>query len=164
MLDTRSRNEEKRPLAGLAGGIALIGFGGGGGSDDINVPPLQFEREVEGRAVVKLASGRAGLVALDEQLVSLSQFGPRRTLVVTPADGQALRRVDAPPDWSLVDFSQHASGDLTAVLTRQGLVRLWRLSALGALKRDEPFADVMVATDPDFGAFGAIHRRRCSPC
>jgi hypothetical protein len=52
-------------LAGMASGLALIGCGGGGGSYDGNVPPLQLERVVVGRAVVKLASGRAGLVALD---------------------------------------------------------------------------------------------------
>lgn len=127
------------------------------------MPPLQFEREVPGRAVVKLASGRAGLVALDEQLMSLSETGPRRTLVVTPADGQAPRRIDAPQDWSMVDFALHASGEITAVLTRQGTVRLRRLTALGTLKRDQAFTDAMVASDPDYGAFGAIDRDALQP-
>lgn len=83
--------------------------------------------------------------------------------MVTPGDGQEQRRIDAPQDWSMVDFSLHASGDITAVLTRQGAVRLWRLSALGTTKHDEPFTDVMVASDPDYGVIGAVDRDALQP-
>ncbi len=152
-------------FSAMAGSAWLVACGGGGGSP--GVPPLQLEREVEGRAVVKLASstagGTTGLVALDEQLVSLAEFGPKRTLVVTPANGSALRRIDAPEGWSLVDFTLHPAGDISAVLTQGGLVRLWRMDALGALKRDQPYTDALVSSDACFDAGGAIDPHALQP-
>ena len=141
-------------LAAVVGSGWLAACGGGGDSN--GAPPPQLEREVDGRAVVKLASGRAGLVALDEQLVSLAERGPRRTLVITPADGSALRRIDAPAGWSLVDFTLHPAGDITAVLTQDGLVSLWRLDALGTLRRNQPVMDPQVSSDAYYDAGGAI--------
>lgn len=141
-------------LAATAGSLGLAACGGGsGGADPV---PMQTERAVSGRAVVRLASGPGGLVALDEQLVSLAEAGPRRTLVLTPADGSALRRVDAPEGWSLVDFTLHPSGDITVVLTQPRQVRLWRLSAAGALLHDQAFTDAAVAADPHYDGGGAV--------
>ncbi|MDO9075290.1 MAG: hypothetical protein Q7U73_18705 [Rubrivivax sp.] len=142
-------------LAGMAGS-SLLGACGGGGDGGAAPPPVQAEREVSGRAVVRLASGRAGLAALDEQLLPLWETGPRRTLVLAPADGSALRRVEAPAGWSLVDVALHPSGDLTAVLTQHGLVRLWRLDATGAVRRDQPYADALAPLDPFWDEGGAF--------
>lgn len=148
-------------LAAVAGGGLVAACGGGGGSE--GMPPLQAEREVAGRAVVRLASGRAGLVALDEQLLPLWEPGPRRTLVLTPADGSAVRRVEAPADWSLVDVALHPSGDMTAVLTQGGRVRLWRLDAGGALRRNQAFADMLAPLDPHFDEGGAYDADALQP-
>lgn len=155
---------ERRTLvaaaAGLAGGGLLAACGGGGGSSGGQTPPPPpppgLEREVSGRAVVRLASGRAGLVALDEQLVSLAQAGPLRSLVLTPADGSARRQVDAPAGWSLVDVAPHPSGEMTVVLTQAGQVRLWRLDAAGALRADQVFTDTSAPADPYYGDGGHV--------
>jgi hypothetical protein len=118
---------------------------GGGGEMAATIPA---EREVANSAVVKLASGSAGLVALDERLVSIFETSPVRTLAITPADGGPLRRVEAPEGWSLVDFALHPSGDITAVLTNQRQVRLWRLARDGSPRRNQAFEDADVALDP----------------
>lgn len=149
----------------MLGGLAGLGFGlaacGGGSAEPSS--PLDLEREAADRAVVKLAGGAHGVVALDERLVSIFEPGPQRTLVITPAGGGALRRVDAPEGWSLVDFALHPSGEISAVLTNARQVRLWRLARDGTLLRDQAFTDAQAALDPYYDAGGATDADALQP-
>jgi len=159
----RSTLRPTRWVAGLLGAalaLALAACGGGAEDGSGAVAP---EREVAQRAVVKIASGAAGIVALDERLVSIFEPSPVRTLVITPADGGALRRVDAPEGWSLVDFALHPSGDITAVLTSDRQVRLLRLARDGSIRRNQAFADALAALDPYYDMGGAADPNALQP-
>lgn len=146
---------------GLAIAASLAGCGGGSAGDA--APPLELEREAADRAVVKLAAGAHGVVALDERLVSIFEPGPQRTLVLTPAGGGALRRVDAPDGWSLLDFALHPSGEISAVLTNERQVRLWRVARDGTLLRNQGFADAQAPLDPYYDAGGATDPTSLQP-
>lgn len=141
---------------GLAGLLAACGGGGGGGGSGGgdgggDTSPLQLA--VSGEAVLKLRSQGQTWVALAEKARSPEiPTQPQRRLLISQAGGRQQGLAYQPPvGWSLLDFAQHPSGEISLVLGNDRELRLARLSAGGQPLREQPFVDALVASDPFVG-------------
>ncbi|MFG6430682.1 hypothetical protein [Roseateles sp. LYH14W] len=139
---------------GLAAALALLtACGGGGGSAGGAIDPPPVQLATPGLSVTKLRAGTTSWVALVEKARSPEiPTKPERQLLISQADGRSRQLAYLPPDgWSLLDFARHASGEISLLLASDRELRLQRLSAIGQLLRDQPFVDLLVATDAFIG-------------
>jgi hypothetical protein len=130
----------------------------GGGATDSEVAPETgtVDISVAGQTVTKVRAAGNEVAFLQEQLTSIFEDGPRRSLVLLKGNGEPLQPYAIPAGWSLVDFAMHPSGDLTAVLTTSREVRLVRLDHNGSVRSDQSFVDPAAATDPFFNYAGGL--------
>ena len=78
-------------------------------------------------AVIKVQTGAQGVTLMSEKLTSLSESGPERSITLLDNNGAVSGRYSAPSGWALIDFAQHPSGEISAVLATARTVRLVRL-------------------------------------
>ncbi len=130
--------------------LAACGGGGGGagsqGGGQQQVPePVQLA--TTGVAVVKVRAVGGNWVALAEKQTVAGSSIPERSLMFhRPAAEPVVRQAAA--GWSLLDFAQHPSGDVTAVLGTDHDVRLIRYDRRGKLLHEQAFTDPKVVSDP----------------
>jgi len=119
-------------------------------------PPRGLNLAISGRTVTKVRTTGNRVVVLEEQLTSIFEDGPERTLAVLQDDGRTLQTYTAPSGWSVVDFALHPSGDVSAVLTTATQVRIVRLGPNGAIRSDLLLVDPASPHDPYFDYAGGI--------
>ena len=111
---------------------------------------------VTGQTVTKVRTVGSEVVMLEEQLTSIFEDGPQRTLAILESDDRTVQPYTPSPPWSVVDFAVHPSGDISAILTTAREVRIVRLDRNGSVRSDQPFLDPAAATDPFFDYAGGI--------
>lgn len=156
-LGTISRHGLPAVLLALLALLTACGGGGGDGGSghggDPGGDPAPLQLATAGVAVTKLRSQGAGWVALTEKPRTLeTPTTPERRLLISQADGRGTRLEYQPPaGWSLLDFAQHPSGELSLLLGTDRELRLQRLSASGQPLREQNFLDPQAAHDPFVG-------------
>jgi hypothetical protein len=137
--------------------LALLAACGGGSSgpgprqgDDPPPPPpppAPVQYAISGEAITKVRAEGGTWVALAEAQKVAALTRPERRLLFSR--GTAAPLPYAPPEgWSLLDFTQHPSLEVTAVLGTDHAVRLLRFDSRGTLLRQQDFADPAVPHDP----------------
>ena len=109
---------------------------------------------VTGMDVVKVRSGARVVTLMTERLTSLSAPGPERSITLLDHGGTVSGRYTAPSGWALIDFAQHPSGELSAVLATARTVRLVRLDRSAAVKSDVALTDAQAPYDPFYDSGG----------
>ncbi len=135
-----------------ATGVLLVACGGNSPTAGVveAPPPATIDISVSGQTVTKVRAAGNVIALLEEQLTSIFESGPRRTLALVKGDSESLQPYVTPAGWSLVDFVVHPSGNLSLVLTTSKEVRLVRLGTTGSVLSDQSFVDPAAATDPYF--------------
>lgn len=139
--------------------VSSCGGGGGGYSSSPPPPPpppASVDLAVTGKAVVKVRFDAPGTTVMEERLTALGQPGPDRSLEILDANATVTGRYSAPAGMSLIDFTQHPSGEVTAAVATAKTVRLVRLSRLAAVIDQAEIVDPQVATDVFFDQ-GGVH-------
>jgi len=135
-------------LVASCGGGAMVGEQApGAGALDISVA---------GQTVTKVRSVGKEVAFLEEQLTSIFEDGPRRSLVLVNDSGELKLPYTTPAGWSLADLAMHPSGELSIVLTTSREIRLVRLDHNGSVRSDRAFTDPAAATDPFFNYAGGL--------
>ena len=141
----------------LCGAATLLAACGGGPASIQEAPETgTLDISVEGQTVTKVRAAGSEVAFLEEQLTSIFEDGPRRSMAFVKASGEPLRPYTTPAGWSLVDFAMHPSGDLSVVLTNSREVRLVRLDHNGSVRSDQSFLDPAAATDPFLNYAGGL--------
>lgn len=152
----QSRLAGLRFVVALLAAIAVASCGGGGGPSappDMPPPPsLAFT--TSGMAVVKVRSSLDGATVMEERLTPLSQIGPQRRITLLDQAGAVRARYSPPAGSSLIDFAQHASGEITAALATARTVTLVRLDRTGTVLTEFPLLDPQAPTDPFYDSGG----------
>ncbi|MGB9990634.1 hypothetical protein [Pseudoduganella rhizocola] len=132
-------------LAACGGGSGTAGGGQSQGGQQQDAKPLQFA--TGGTAVIKVRAHGGAWAAMTEiqKITGFSQ--PERRLLFPQPAGDPLSW-SPPAGWSLLDFTQHPSREVTAVLGTDHAVRLLRFDASGKLLREQDFSDPAAASDP----------------
>jgi hypothetical protein len=118
-------------------------------------PPIKIvDLAVASQTVTKVRTAANQVVLLEERLTSIFESGPQRTLAILQSDGHAVQPYMAPPEWSVVDFAVHPSGDISAILTTAREVRIVRLDPSASIRSDQSFLDPAAVTDPFFNYAG----------
>jgi hypothetical protein len=145
----------------MFGSLALAALASCGGETSpaivITPPPARVDLFIPAEAVTKVRAGGRAVAFLQEQLVSIFEQGPRRTLEILAGDGRAAHAYVAPDGWSVVDFAVHPSGKISAVLTTLREARIVQLSPTGSLLSDQPFLDAESPADPFYNYEGGVH-------
>src|SRR5882724_9566688 len=130
----------------------------GGGTTVIEEAPETGTVDISlaGQTVTKVRAAGNNVAFLEEQLTSIFEDGPRRSLLFVKGSSEPLQPYITPAGWSLVDFAMHPSGDLSVVLTTSREVRLVRLDHNGSVRSDQSFVDSAAATDPFFNYAGGL--------
>jgi hypothetical protein len=136
----------------------LVACGGGTtGSEELTETGTgTVDVNVAGQTVTKARAVGNEVAFLEEQLTSIFEDGPRRSLALVSGGGEPVRPYTTPAGWSLVDFALHPSGDLSVVLTTSREVRLVRLDHNGSVRSDQSFVDPTVSSDPFFNYAGGL--------
>jgi len=100
------------------------------------------------RAVIKARAAGKVVAILEEQLTSIVEAGPQRTLQLLLPDDRGVRTYAAPTGWSVLDLAVHPSGDVSVILTTEKAVRIVRLDGQGNVLSDQPFVDPAAVLDP----------------
>ena len=132
--------------------VALLVACGGREAPPINSVDLT----VTGQTVTKVRALGNEVVVLEERLTSIFENGPQRTLAILQSDGRTVRPYMPPPQWSVVDFAVHPSGDISAILTTATGVRIVRVDPNSSIRSDQIFLDPSAPTDPFFNYAGGI--------
>ena len=141
----------------LCGAATLLAACGGGPASIQEAPETgTLDISVEGQTVTKVRAAGSEVAFLEEQLTSIFEDGPRRSMAFVKGSGEPLRPYTTPAGWSLVDFAMHPSGDLSVVLTNSREVRLVRLDHNGSVRSDQSFLDPAAATDPFLNYAGGL--------
>ena len=141
----------------LCATAVLVAACGGGAMVGEQTPATgTLDISVAGQTVTKVRAAGRDVVFLEEQLTSIFEDGPRRSLVFVGGNGELEQPYTAPAGWSIVDFAVHPSGDLSVVLTTSREVRLVRLDHNGSIRNDQSFADPSAVTDPFFNYAGGV--------
>jgi hypothetical protein len=150
-------------FASLVFTILLAGCGGTGGGSASNPPPPPpalpepLALSVHGQAIVKVRAAEAGTTVMEERLLPYPHAGgPDRSLEIFDAHGARTGTYAAPAGFSLIDFAQHAGGDVTVALATATAVRLVRVSRTGAALDTLEVIDPQAALDRFYDA-GGIH-------
>ena len=141
-----------------AAACALLAACGGGGDSTATAPapPPALQLAASGVAITKVRSGSGSVMVMQEKLRALTDPGPERRLVVLDDTGMETGRYVPPQGWSLIDFTQHASGEASVVLATAREVKLVRLDRTGAPRDETALADPQAATDPYYDN-GGLH-------
>ncbi len=99
-------------------------------------------------AVIKVQNGAQGVTLMSEKVTSLLESGPERSITLLDNSGAASGRYSAPSGWALIDFTQHPSGEISAVLATARTVRLVRLDRSAVVRNDFALTDVQAPNDP----------------
>jgi hypothetical protein len=134
----------------------LVACGGGATGSEEAPETGTLDISVAGQTVTKARAAGNEVAFLEEQLTSIFEDGPRRSLMLLKGSGEPLQPYTTPAGWSLVDFAMHPSGDLSVVLTTSREVRLVRLDHNGSVRSDQSFVDPTAATDPFFNYAGGL--------
>jgi hypothetical protein len=149
-----SRIRERSPLSTamifviLYLAIPLASCGGGDGGTMTPPPPALINLAVAGMAVIKVQNGAKGVTFMSEKLTSLSESGPERSITLLDTSGAASGRYSAPSGWALIDFTQHPSGEISAVLATARTVRLVRIDRSAVVRNDFGLTDAQAPNDP----------------
>jgi hypothetical protein len=128
-----------------------------GDTKTLPTPSVGFvDLAVPGQTVIKVRTAGSHVVLLEERLNSIFEDGPQRTLATLQSDGHTVQTYMPPPGWSVVDFAEHPSGDISAILTTATGVRIVRLDPHGSIRSDQLFLDPSSPTDPFFNYAGGI--------
>jgi hypothetical protein len=111
-------------------------------------PPALINLAVAGMAVIKVQNGAKGVTFMSEKLTSLSESGPERSITLLDTSGAASGRYSAPSGWALIDFTQHPSGEISAVLATARTVRLVRIDRSAVVRNDFGLTDAQAPNDP----------------
>jgi len=103
---------------------------------------------VTGMAMVKVRTSAQGVTLMAERLTSLSESGPERSIILLGNDGAVSGRYSAPSGWALIDFAQHPSGEISAVLATARTIRLVRFDRAAIVRSDFPLTDAQAPNDP----------------
>ena len=114
----------------------------------VQTPPVSINLSVSGMAVIKVRTGAQGVTLMVETLTALSESGPERSITLLDDDGAVSGRYSAPSGWALIDFAQHPSGEISAVLATARTVRLVRLDRTGIVRNDFALTDAQAPNDP----------------
>ena len=147
----RAPSNLSRIFAALCLGILLASCGGGGGGTTAQTtpPPLvSINLAVTGMAVVKVQTSAQGVTLMAEKLASLADPGPERSITLLDNNGAVTGRYSAPSGWALIDFSQHPSGEVSAVLATARTVRLVRFDRAAVVRNDFSLTDAQAPDDP----------------
>jgi hypothetical protein len=136
----------------------LVASCGGGGSPKPEPPPqvVPLDLAIPGMAVIKARSAPDGIALLEEKLTSLFETGPERRLTLLDNNGAVRGRYSAPAGYSLVDFAQHPSGEVTLALATTRTVTLLRLDRFAVATNEFPLLDEQAPNDPYYDA-GGVH-------
>src|SRR5258706_2030876 len=145
--------------AALLAAVFVASCGGGGGGSPPEAPPpaiqlLDFSETA--MAVIKVRSSLNGVTLLEEKLTSLLESGPQRRITLLDQRGAVRARYSPPPGSSLIDFAQHASGEMSVALATARTVTLVRLDRAAAVSTEFPLLDPQAASDPFYDA-GGVH-------
>jgi hypothetical protein len=138
---------------GIASCLTIVLASCGGGGTGVAVqptppPPVSINLDTTGTAVMKVQSGAQGVALMAEKLTSLLESGPERTITFLDNDGVTSGRYSAPSGWALIDFAQHPSGQVSAVLATARMVRLVRLDSTAVVRSDFLLTDAQAPDDP----------------
>jgi len=129
--------------------IASCGGGGYGGSQPQVPPPVTpLDFADPGMAVVKARPSPDGVTVLEEKAASILETGPQRRITLLDGNGVVRARYSPPQGFSLIDFAQHPSGEITVALASARTVTLVRLDRAAARSFDFPLVDAQAPTDP----------------
>jgi hypothetical protein len=130
----------------------------GGGAPVVEEAPETGTVDISlaGQTVTKVRAAGNNIAFLEEQLTSIFEDGPRRSLLFVKGNSEPLQPYTTPAGWSLVDFAMHPSGDLSVVLTTSREVRLVRLDHNGSVRSDQSLVDSATSTDPFFNYEGGL--------
>jgi hypothetical protein len=139
----------------------LSACGGGSGMHTTPTPPGSGDRPpslaLQDTAVIKFHSTDGAWVAMIEKLRPIEDVTtPDRHLLIARSGDATPVKIDPPAGWSLIDFAQHPSGEISAVLATDTVLRLQRRAIDGALLSESEFVDAQAATDPFIGDIAAI--------
>jgi hypothetical protein len=110
--------------------------------EDRETPPINsVDLAVVGQTLTKVRTAGNEVVVLEERLTSIFENGPQRTLAILQSDDRTVHPYMPPPEWSVVDFAVHPSGDISAILTTATEVRIVRLAPNGSIRTDKTFLD-----------------------
>src|SRR5260221_4167819 len=107
-------------------------------------------------AVIKVRPSVDGVTLLEEKLTSLLESGPQRRITLLDQRGAVRARYSPPPGSSLIDFAQHASGEISVALATARTVTLVRLDRAVAVSTEFPLLDPQAPNDPFYDA-GGVH-------
>lgn len=108
-------------------------------------PPVQYA--LTGAAIAKVRAERGTWVALAESQKVEALTRPERRLLFAQASGAPVPYTPQ-PGWSLLDFTQHPSLEVSAILGTDREVRLLRFDGRGTLLREQAWLDPAVPHDP----------------
>jgi hypothetical protein len=144
-------------IALLAVIVSSCGSSGGGSSPSSTpAPPPPIQVSVSGLAAIKVQSGTHGIGVLEQRLTAITDQGPDRALAIFDATGAASGRFSPPAGFSLIDFAQHPSGEISVALATATGVRLARIDRAATVIDMLDIVDPQAATDPFFDT-GGIH-------
>jgi hypothetical protein len=116
---------------------------------------VSIDVAIAGTAVIKLQNGaQDGVTFMSEKLTSLLESGPERSITLLDNNGAVSGRYSAPSGWALIDFTQHPSGEISAVLATAKTVRLVRLDRSAAVRNDFALTDEHAPNDPFYNHGG----------
>ena len=150
-----------RLAAPLAAAFVLASCSGGGYSQPQAPPPppppsTGVDFADAGMAVVKVRSSVDGVTVLEEKLTGLRDTGPQRRLTLLDTSGGVRARYSPPEGFSLIDFAQHPSGQVTVALASARAVTLARLDHAALPTFEYPLLDAQAANDPFYDS-GGVH-------
>lgn len=129
----------------------------------ISGPPAPVSLAVTNVIVTKVQAGDHGVAFMEEKLTSLLEPGPLRSLTLLDNDGAVSGRYAAPSGWALVDFAQHPSGEISAILTTATAVRLVRLDRSAAVIDEFDLTDAQAPGDPFYDQGGLRNDNSLQP-
>lgn len=153
-------------ITGLA--LALVLGGCGGGSTDAPVPGKPqtptpralVDVRVAAASLVKLRTSGTAWVALIEKPHGLmDNVVMERSLRAGNADGATLYTWTPPAGWTLVDFTLHAGGQASAVLSNGADLRLVRIDGAGKALHTFALRDPQVPQDRYYGEPNPVRDR-----
>jgi len=115
---------------------------------------VSINLDISGMAVIKVQNGAQGVTLMSEKLTSLLESGPERSIASLDNNGVATGRYSAPSGWALIDFAQHPSGEISAVLATPRTVRLVRLDRTAVVRNDFALTDEQAPNDPFYDSGG----------
>jgi len=143
----------RRMVAALVAAFFVASCSGGGYGGTVSQPPppppvAPLDFADPGTAVIKVRSSLDGVTLLEEKAIPILETGPQRRITLLDAAGAVRARYSPPQGFSLIDFAQHPSGEITVALASARTITLVRLDRAGARSFEFPLLDPQAPTDP----------------